>query len=200
MTENTLSSLCSKRRRPGSAGRSCSKNGKGIDVPLASSILRKWRDTPRNNPEAHIGSGDHSKPDENRSCGTQRRALFSQFRKSWEVLTLIAGGSSMDSPNSTGGVRCGRFQLPHVNRTRLARISNSGDWFDHRLCAHAGGRHSERSPRRLFPISGGSAAGFCHRARRLAGWAAQADGAGAVSGCRLPCRSEISPDKRACSR
>jgi len=48
------------------------KNRKGIDVPSASSILRKWRDTPRNNPEAHIGSGDHSKPDENRSCGTQR--------------------------------------------------------------------------------------------------------------------------------
>jgi len=110
------------------------------------------------------------------------RALLA-IRKSWEVLTLIAGGSSMDNPNSNGGVRCGRFQLPHVNRTRLARISNSGDWFDHRLCAHAGGRHSERSPLRLFPISGGSAAGFCHPARRLAGWAAQADGAGAVSGC-----------------
>lgn len=47
MTENTLSFLCSKQRRQGSVGRSCSKSGKGIVMHLASSILRKWRDIPR---------------------------------------------------------------------------------------------------------------------------------------------------------
>ena len=52
---------------------------------------------------------------------------FSQFRKSWEVLTPIAGGSSMDDPRSTVGRQCGRFRRPQVNRTRLARISNAGD-------------------------------------------------------------------------
>src|SRR6267142_1637958 len=47
VTENTLSSLCSKRRRPGSAGRSCSTSGKGIAAPSANSILRKLRGIPR---------------------------------------------------------------------------------------------------------------------------------------------------------
>ncbi len=45
MTEKTLSFLCSKQRRPGSVDRSCSKSGKGIAVHLASSTLRKWRDS-----------------------------------------------------------------------------------------------------------------------------------------------------------
>ena len=45
-------------------------------------------------------------------------------------------------------------------------------WFDHYLCAHAGDRHGERSPRRLFSISRGSAAGHC-QSRRVGSKAAR---------------------------
>jgi hypothetical protein len=96
---------------------------------------------------------------------------------------LIAGGSSMDNPRLTGGKRCWRFQRPHPNPTRLARISSTADSASlvRRLCPHAGGRHGERSPRPLLPISRGSATRFCRRARRRGGTAAQTDDASTVT-------------------
>src|SRR5205823_4902301 len=52
-------------------------------------------------------------------------------RKHFEFLVLESAQAglswSIDDPNSTGGRQWGRFRRPHVNRTRLARISNTGD-------------------------------------------------------------------------
>src|SRR5579863_1162917 len=52
---------------------------------------------------------------------------FLAIQEEFGSFNAIAGGSSMDDPSSTGGKRCGKFRLSHLNPTRSARISSAGD-------------------------------------------------------------------------